>query len=77
MTVCLRLDSVIVLQKPKSNRLVPLNGRSGVKTKSSVRNVQHDSAIIRLEVDVGEPIYLVRGFWRRSGLVIGAVIFAC
>jgi hypothetical protein len=64
-----RFDSVTVVQKPETNRPIPLNGINGVKAKPTVRNVQHDSAIIRVEVDIGEPIHCgpwsFAAFWIR------------
>jgi hypothetical protein len=62
-----RFDSVIVVQKPEMNRLTPLNGINRVKAKPTVRNVQHDGAVVRLEVDIGEPIHYgpwsLAAFW--------------
>ena len=38
------------------NCLARSNRINGVKTEPTVRNVQHDSAVIRLKVDIGEPV---------------------
>jgi len=52
--LAVRFDSALPLGKPETNRLTPVNGSNGVKAKPSQRNIQHDGAIIRIEVDVGE-----------------------
>jgi len=46
-------DSPIVVREPEADGPIPLNRIKGVKAKSSVRHIQHDAAIVRLDIDVG------------------------
>jgi hypothetical protein len=49
--------SVVALRKPETNRRGPLNGNSGVKAKTSLRDIQDDAAVVWLEIDIGKPFH--------------------
>jgi hypothetical protein len=47
-------DSLFVLGEPETNRALALNGSDGVKAKSSLGDIQHNPAVIRLEIDIDD-----------------------
>ena len=73
-------DSLFVLREPETERALALNGSDGVKAKSSLRDVQHNAAVIRIEIDIDDAVERrprslaalrpcnVRCHWRQSRL---------
>jgi hypothetical protein len=49
-------DSLVVVREPETDRPMPLNRIKGVKAKSSIRDIQYDAAVIRLDIDIGVPL---------------------
>jgi hypothetical protein len=70
---------LFVLGEPETDRTLALNGSDGVKAKPSLRDVQHDAAVVRIEIDIDDAVKRrasglaafrpcsVGGHWRESG----------
>jgi hypothetical protein len=48
-------DPPIIVREPEADPPIALNRIKGMKTEPSIRDIQHDPAIVRLYVDVGVP----------------------
>jgi hypothetical protein len=50
-------DWRFMVREPETDCPIPWNRIKGVEAKSFIRNVQHDAAVIRLNVDVGVSLH--------------------
>src|ERR1700756_2820555 len=49
-------DFLFVLGEPETDRALALNRSNGVKAKPSLRDIQHNAAVIRIEIDIDDAV---------------------
>src|SRR5580700_9488188 len=49
-------DFLLVLGEPETDRALALNWSDGVEAKPSLRDIQHNAAVIRIEIDIDDAV---------------------